>query len=98
MLVVPRMPSVPKNLRVMWRALARLADPAPDSCRNGVSPGRDQEQYGTAGQRDRARISEAAREGHEGRLSGPFVPVLVHLASLLSILRHGPGERELYVY
>src|SRR5438067_4854184 len=93
-LVVPRMPSVPKNLRVIRRALARLADPAPDSCRNGVRPGRDQEQKGAADERDRAGISEAAGERNECRLGGPFVPRLPHPARLLAVLARGSGKRE----
>src|SRR5437763_1647187 len=93
-LVVPRIPSVPKNLRVMVRTLARLTDPAPDSCRNGVNPGGDQEQYGAADERDRAGISEAAGEGDERRLRGPFVPRFAHEPRFLPILSEGPGKRD----
>src|SRR5438309_5233276 len=93
-LVVPRIPSVPKNLRVMTRALARLTDPAPDSCRNRMNPGGDQEQYRAANERDRAGISETAGEGHERRLCGPFVPRFAQYPRFLAVLGAGAGKRE----
>src|SRR6476469_3105182 len=94
MLVVPRMPSVPKNLRVMRRALARLTDPAPDSRRNGVGPSCDQEQQGAAKQCNGSWISQATREGHEGGLSRPVMPVLAHLRRLLAVLHEGSDEGQ----
>src|SRR5438874_4011236 len=93
-LVVPRMPSVPKNLRVMRRALARLGDPAPDSCRNGVNPGRNQEQQCPADKRHRPGIGKASSEGDEGGLRRPVVPVLTHLPRLLAVLRDRAGKGE----
>src|SRR5436190_2120673 len=55
-LVRPRMPSVPKNLRVITRALARLADPAPEAGRDRMRPGRREEQHCPADQRHRAGV------------------------------------------
>src|SRR4051812_18406673 len=75
-LVSPRIPSVPKNFRVIRAALARLADPAPEARRNRVRPGREEEQQGPADQRDRARVRNAAGERNERRLRRPFVPRL----------------------
>src|SRR4051794_18988150 len=94
MLVVPRIPSVPKNLRVMRRVLARLSDPAPDSCRNGVSPGRNQEQQRPADDSHGPGISKPAGERHERGLRGPVVPVLAHLTSLLAVLTKSAAKRH----
>src|SRR5580765_7716129 len=93
-LVVPRIPSVPKNLRVIGAALARLADPAPDSCRDRMCPCRNQEQQGPTNERHRPRVSESPGEGDEGGLSGPFVPRIAHLAGLLAILSRRAGKCE----
>src|SRR5258708_18475082 len=88
------MPSVPKNLRVMTRALARLTDPAPDSCRNGVNPGGDQEEDRAANERDCAGISETPCEWNERRLGGPFVPRFAHQPRFFAVLAEGAGKRE----
>src|SRR5438874_5041345 len=85
-LVVPRMPSVPKNLRVIRRALALLADPAPEACGHRVRPGREEEQQAAADDRDRSGVSDSARERDEGRLRGPFVPLLAHQSRFLRVL------------
>src|SRR3954471_8830652 len=77
-LVRPRIPSVPKNLRVIGAALARLADPAPEARGHRVRPGRKEEQQGAADNRDRSGIGDASRERDERRLGGPFVPLLAH--------------------
>src|SRR3954452_22462447 len=82
LLVSPRMPSVPKNFRVIGGALARLADPAPEDGRHAaeraVGPGGDEEQQGAAGEGDPPGISQPAGEGDESGVSRPFVPALAH--------------------
>src|SRR5438445_1917899 len=81
-LVVPRMPSVPKNLRVMARSLARLTDPAPEARRNRMQPGGEEEQHGPADEGHGSGITDPACERHERGLRGPFVPCLAHLPGL----------------
>src|SRR5215210_236505 len=93
-LVSPRIPSVPKNLRVIGGALARLADPAPEAGGQRMSPSREEEQHGPADQRHRAGIADAARERNERRLRSPVVPVLAELAGLLAVLAECAAERE----
>src|SRR3982751_3617144 len=97
-LVSPRMPSVPKNLRVIARALARLADPAPEARRHpadrAVQPGRDEEQQGSTDQRDRTRIAYSASERKDRRLRRPVMPVFTELAVFLAVLSGGATERE----
>src|SRR5205085_9867292 len=93
-LVVPRIPSVPKNLRVIAIALARLADPAPDSRGHRMRPCRNEEQQGSAGEGDCPWIGDAASERNESRLRGPFVPRLAHQLGLFAVLAIGTNERE----
>src|SRR5438270_12130770 len=88
------MPSVPKNLRVMRRSLARLADPAPEACRDRMDLGDEKEENRPAGECDGARVSDSAGERDEGRLGGPFVPRLAELARFLAVLPCSGGERE----
>src|SRR5215213_6619710 len=78
LLVSPRIPSVPKNLRVIARALARLADPAPEAGLHRVKPSREEEQKRPADERDRARISKTAAEREERGLRRPVVEALTH--------------------
>src|SRR5438309_4100720 len=92
--VVPRIPSVPKNLRVMPRPLARLADPAPEACRDRMNPGDKKEENRPAGERNGSRVSDPAGERDEGRLRGPFVPRLAELPRLLAVLPGRASERE----
>src|SRR3954447_6048845 len=93
LLVSPRMPSVPKSLRVIGGALARLADPAPEAGRHAterpVGPGRGEEQEGSANQRGGSGIGDAAAEREEGRLRAPFVKALAHQPGFLAVLADG---------
>src|SRR6478672_13107460 len=93
-LVVPRIPSVPKNFRVITRALARLADPAPEARGGGMQPGRKKKQQGAANQRHAARITKAACERNKARLGRPVMPILTHQFALLDVLSGRPGQRE----
>src|SRR4051794_23024760 len=94
MLVVPRIPSVPKNLRVIAAVLARFTDPAPDSCRDRMCPCRNQVQQRPADEGDGSRISETPTEGNKGGLRGPLVPALSHQHGFLVVLPGRTGECE----
>src|SRR6478609_12135427 len=96
LLVSPRMPSVPKNLRVIARALARLADPAPEArghpADRAVRPGGEEEQQGAADQRGRSGIGRPPPEGHESRPRDPLVEALAHQLGLFRILAGRPAD------
>src|SRR3954451_16438990 len=94
MLVVPRIPSVPENLRVMRRSLAGLADPAQEAGGDRMDPGDEEEENGPAGKRDRSRVSDAAGERDERSLGGPFVPRLPELPRFLTVLPSRAGKRQ----
>src|SRR5215217_1780083 len=93
LLVSPRMPSVPKNLRVIARALARLADPAPEARGDRVNPGREEEQQRPADRRNRSGPGDTPGEGNERGLRAPFVPALAHPSFLLAVLPGRTGQR-----
>src|SRR3954453_23350637 len=94
LLVRPRMPSVPKNLRVIARALARLANPAPEAGGDRVNPSRQEEEQGPANEGDRTRPGDPARERHKCGLRRPFVPALAHLIFLFSVLSGRTRKRQ----
>src|SRR5215203_3979970 len=78
LLVVPRIPSVPKHLRVIAAPVARLADPAPDSGGHWVQPRPDQEEQRPSDQRNGTGIGHSMGEGDESGLRGPLMEALAH--------------------
>ena len=86
---------MPKNLRVIARALARLADPAPEAGRAS-----DAAQVATRNSKVPPTsatvpgIGEPAGERHEGGLRRPFVPALAHQLPLLAVLADRADQRE----
>src|SRR5215213_10024894 len=98
LLVRPRIPSVPKNLRVIGGALARLADPAPEACGHpaqcSVSPGCDKEEQCAADQGHDTGVRRTSGEWYECGSRGPFVEALPQLLGFLAVLPRRAAERE----
>src|SRR5690348_16651103 len=94
LLVRPRMPSVPKNFRVIAAGLARSPYPAPDADGQRVQPCRKKEQERSAEECRHARPGDAAPERYEGGLRGPFVKALTHQLPFLGVLPDRPDHRE----